>query len=56
MLALVAIAGTNVLTNMFFMTGGASGRLHTLCWIVFGIVAAGGEENPATREAMSTRA
>ena len=39
LLALVAIAGTNLLTNMFFMTTGGSGRLHTLAWVLFALVA-----------------
>ena len=39
LLALVAIGGTNLLTNMFFMINGGSGRLHTLAWVVFALVA-----------------
>jgi O-antigen ligase len=38
-LALLAIAGTNLLTNMFFMITGGSGRLHTLAWMLFALVA-----------------
>jgi O-antigen ligase len=39
LLALVAIGGTNLLTNMFFMIHGGSGRLHTLAWVMFALVA-----------------
>jgi O-antigen ligase len=40
LLALVAMAGTNLLTNMFFMIDSASGRLYSLCWVLFGLIAA----------------
>lgn len=40
LLAIVAIAGSNVLTNMFYLTGGASGRLQSLTWMLFGLAAA----------------
>jgi O-antigen ligase len=39
LLSLTAVAATNLTTNMFFMTGGGSGRLHSLAWVLFGLVA-----------------
>jgi O-antigen ligase len=39
LLALVAIAASNATTNMFYLPGSAAGRLHSLTWALFGIVA-----------------
>ena len=39
-LSIVAILGSNLTTNMFFATGGASGRLQSLTWLLFGLAAA----------------
>jgi O-antigen ligase len=41
-LAIVAIFGSNLTTNMFFATGGASARLQSLTWLLFGLAAASG--------------
>ena len=35
----VAVAVHNLTTNMFFKVGGASGRLETLTWLCFGVIA-----------------
>jgi len=35
----VAVAVHNLATNMFFKVGGASGRLETLTWLCFGVIA-----------------
>ena len=40
LLSIVGIAGSNVTTNMFYLTGGASGRLQSLTWMLFGLAAA----------------
>jgi O-antigen ligase len=40
-LMVVAIAARSMGDYMFFSTGGAQGRLHTLLWIVWGVVGAG---------------
>ena len=40
LLAIVAALGSNVPTDMFYLTGGASGRLHSLTWVLFGLAAA----------------
>jgi O-antigen ligase len=40
LLSVVGILGSNLTTNMFFLTGGASGRLQSLTWMLFGLVAA----------------
>jgi O-antigen ligase len=40
LLSIVAIFGSNLTTNMFFLTGGASGRLQSLTWMLFGLAAA----------------
>jgi O-antigen ligase len=47
LLALVAIGASNLTTYMFHMPGFAAGRLHSLTWLVFGLIAANlaGEEN-----------
>ena len=47
LLSVVAILGSNVTTNVFFLTGGASGRLQSLTWMVFGLVAAARSKDPA---------
>jgi O-antigen ligase len=49
LLALVAIGASNLTTYMFHMPGYAAGRLHSLTWLVFGLIAAGapGKENEA---------
>jgi O-antigen ligase len=54
LLALVAIGGTNVLTTMFFSVTGGSGRLHTLAWVMFGLVA--GDPPDAERATPATAA
>ncbi len=40
LLSIVGILGSNLTTNMFFLTGGASGRLQSLTWMLFGLAAA----------------
>lgn len=40
LLAIGGLALSNVATNMFFLTGSASGRLHSMTWMLFGLVAA----------------
>jgi O-antigen ligase len=40
LLALAAMVGSNLTTHMFYQTGLAAGRLHTLLWILVGLVAA----------------
>jgi len=40
-LSIVAILASNLTSNMFFLTGGASGRLQSLTWMLFGLAAAG---------------
>ena len=40
LLAIVAAAGSNVSTNMFFLTSGGVGRLHSLTWMLFGLAMA----------------
>jgi len=42
LLSLIALAASNVTTNMFFSTGAGSGRLHSLAWLLFGLAAASG--------------
>jgi O-antigen ligase len=37
LLSIVGIVGSNLTTNMFFLTGGASGRLQSLTWMLFGL-------------------
>jgi O-antigen ligase len=37
---LIVLAGTNLTTNMFFVPGLVSGRLHSLQWILFGLAMA----------------
>ena len=37
---LVVLAGTNLTTNMFFVPGLVGGRLHSIQWILFGLVMA----------------
>jgi O-antigen ligase len=39
LLSLTALAVSNLTTNMFYLTGGASGRLQSLTWVLFGLVA-----------------
>ncbi len=39
-LAIVAAAGSNISTNMFFLTSGGVGRLHSLTWMLFGLTMA----------------
>ena len=39
-LAIVAAAGSNLSTNMFFLTNGGVGRLHSLTWMLFGLAMA----------------
>jgi hypothetical protein len=34
------MVGSNLTTHMFYQTGLAAGRLHTLLWILVGLVAA----------------
>ena len=38
LLAITALVATNVTTNMFSTTGLAAGRLHSLTWLLFGLV------------------
>lgn len=52
LLSIVAILGSNLTTNMFYLTGGASGRLQSLTWMLFGLAAAAGER-PRRRESTS---
>ena len=40
LLSILGILGSNLTTNMFFLTGGASGRLQSLTWMLFGLAAA----------------
>jgi O-antigen ligase len=40
LLSITALAATNLTTNMFFLPGLAAGRLHSACWMLFGLVAA----------------
>jgi O-antigen ligase len=40
LLSIVGILGSNLTSNMFFLTGGASGRLQSLTWMLFGLAAA----------------
>lgn len=49
LLSLMAVAASNLTTNMFFMTGGGSGRLHSLAWVLFGLVAARPESNRSSQ-------
>lgn len=39
-LAIVAAAGSNLSTNMFFLPNGGVGRLHALTWMLFGLAMA----------------
>ena len=38
-LSIVGILGSNLTTNMFFLTGGASGRIQSMSWMLFGLAA-----------------
>lgn len=42
LLSLAGMAASNLTTNMFYLTGSASGRLQSLTWMLFGLVAAMG--------------
>jgi O-antigen ligase len=39
LLALVALVASNMTTNMFYLPGQAPGRLYSLTWVFFGLVA-----------------
>lgn len=63
LLALVGMAASNMTTNMFYLTGGASGRLQSLTWLLIGIavaarseggVASGRRQPPTTDHASRT--
>jgi O-antigen ligase len=49
LLSIVAILGSNLTSNMFFLTGSASARLQSMTWMLFGLAAAAprrAEKNP----------
>lgn len=49
LLSVVAILASNLTSNMFFLTGGASGRLQSLTWMLFGLAAAAPHPGRAQR-------